>query len=57
MIVADQQSELEQERQQYALDVLERVVAHKATPADILFLAHELGVSKQFIKEGRVLVG
>ncbi len=41
-----QQQELEEERQQYALDVLGRVRRGWATEDDVKFLAAELGISK-----------
>ena len=46
-----QQQELDEERMQEALDVLRRVMWHQASTADILYLAHELGVTKQFERE------
>lgn len=46
-----QLQELEEERSQHALEVLQRVMWHQPTSADLLYLAHELGVSEQFNRD------
>lgn len=51
MIVMNEQAEAEQERQEHALEVLRRVMWHQPTSADLLFLAHELGVTEQFAQD------
>lgn len=48
-----QQMALEQERMREALEVLERVDQRKHTSADVIYLAAELGVLKQFSQDKR----